>query len=662
MEDFVVNARNLSVGAGRNKHLLKEAEIYFQSARRNRSTETFAICIQVLLTSGREGSSSVKAPENIVAAQTLCWICKHNQLSEEQFSSLVAALRWQVGVGTNHPVTVQLTAAISAAIVIAHVPSENWLGNSLQLMLEVLHSNSDAQQRWVYCVVSIVGCVPEVAASKDVICTINDQKCAQWTNNLSLSALAQQIVKGVCIHQSVLHQSAVVDQMLNMALSSTSVGDSELLAACLRCCVFWVEFAASALQSLPGDCESAEVLQVLELQCTSAVRSLALWTSSTVLTAATDLLLHSSGNHSNAVEACVELLVALCTALSSDTEAQASAVCKGGGSKLQQQASSSSAPNSGRKKTAKASIRSNSGSSQQAALVALSGSIRGELRCMKHNLTQQLLPVLAASLATQAQSLQALHSALATQKQHQHQQQQQQVQEGGWLCDVEGALNTCLTVFRGNCECISALLNPPFSEILAGNHSDLSTLTPLAQLWVQYLTSFSESVRSHTDAFSEMSKLDTLADVWEEIDPLRQLLTMLLPVATALAEHLPVSPSAAPQDSSSSVSCGEVDSLRAQLTALVHGLVEGAVVAAVTAAAYPEPPVVNLRSTSADWGSAAAVSLFTPKQSLQEQENLEDYRYFDLIASTYTSYKLTHQVFFQKLCARLVTVTGGGDA
>lgn len=599
MQEFIEKARDLSTGARGNKHALKEAEIFLQAARKSRTDATFVICIQILNSSQ---AHSIE-PENIVAAQSLCWICKHKQLSGDQFNALLAVFQLLTTTcKPTHPVAIQVVAALSAAIVIGFAPGENWLNNSLQPILALGQSNSVAQRYWVSYIVLVASHLPEIAASKDVISIISDRNCTGRADAL-LNPHAQQIVSVVHVQQSVLQESCVVEGLLRMALSASTPADTELLAACSRCCTLWVEYAASLLQALPADCEAAEVLEALGSQCAAAVRSLAMWIDSPVLTATTCLLANHENSNKDALDACVELLVAVCSAASMDITAQATAANKGN-----KKHSPGPAQNTGK---AKGGTRSST-QQQQCSTAELAGRVDYELHQLAQKVTQQLLPVLSAALDTGAHTLLALHRALL---------------EGNQQCNAEDVLVDCLCVFRGNCDCITALMDRFLARVFSTNSQDLAdlgTLGTLGQMWTQYLTAFTHSTRAHIEALTALAELEVLSETWELVDPLRELLEVLLPVVTAMTEHVAAAASA---DACSA----ELQAVRAQLTALVHGLVEGAVVAAVTAAAYLE--VSFAAGAPADAMLSSPVSsafpttaLFIPEQSLQQQEDLDEFR------------------------------------
>lgn len=626
MEEFIEQARKLSIGAGGNKHALKEAEIFIQSARRDRPDETVATCCHMLLSSGRAVSSSVVKPEYIVAAQSICWICKHKKLSTEQFGSLLTLMRLlSDGCRTSHPVATQIANAISAAIVMAYAPTENWLSNALQPMLELAHLT--AQKSWILHVLSIVSSVPEIAASKDVVNILCDNNCNTLVN-AALSPHTQHIVNTLYIQQSVLLESAVVDQVLTMA-SNSGNGDAETLIACVRCCTLWLEFAATALERTPTECDSA-VLAAWEALCGTAMQSITMWTRSAVLSAAMAVLsnpTHDRASNDDVLDACVEVLVALCTAVTPDAPHSHSTLQANQPRKKHPPAISGA--------RGKPGLRSEA----QQTRAELEVCLNRELKQIASKITYQLLPALSAAIEVQAQSITSLYTALIKQDR---------------VNNIGKGVSECLCVMRGNCECVLALSGLSFAHIfhVATDETPAIVATSVqhGQLWGQYLTVFARSTRTLTDTMKLLCTRDVVRDGWEASecsDPHRQLQLLVLPLVTTLAEHTTVCTDNACIGSNTSNngvsfcgtsigsnSCSEIlYTLRTQLVDVVHSLVEGTVVAAVTSAAYAEVynalcsvhPHSTVGGTSKETHSLSA--LYTPILSLQEREDLDDFRY-----------------------------------
>lgn len=545
VNEFITRSRVLCDTANRNHR--KEAENYIQSIRSQHSDLTFSVCNVISL---RSVQAAQLAPEDLLASQTMCWICKHKAISGSQMQALIDLMLQLAGKGysVQHPITVQISAAVSSVLLINNLNiavntdglSASWSASVVEGMFVLASQNNVDTQRWISYILSVLSTMPELVAAKEVISLV----CANSEDSL-------QPIKALLVSKEVLRESLTVEhtasQAIAFATGAAQSASSELFNDAVRCCTLWVAFAAQVLQSRPALKTTPAQLEQYHASFVYALESANMWLESSVFGTVLRCL---QGNPSvETAEVCMEMCAALCGCVGVDD--------------------SSSGTTSG---------------STGAHLVET------QLCGLAYKLTTQLLPALSQLLTACCTELNSL-----------------------WVCQnrdaeaMESLLERCLRVCRCSAESATALLPRAYKPLfMALEHS--AEHAHLLAIWGEYLSAFETSIQIFAQCTHRLEAV-TLPHLADEICAQRQqFLEIALSFFSDLAEvACKTTTSSAGKEPEQSAAVSASASTALQGTA--NRAIESVLVASIRAAAYSGRDITTSTSTSTSMRSTDTSSV-----------------------------------------------------
>ncbi|KAJ1428531.1 hypothetical protein B484DRAFT_449811 [Ochromonadaceae sp. CCMP2298] len=509
LDEFQHNA-NLLAGAGVGRGQIKQAEAYFCSLRARQPEAAFQVSLHLLWQATHApASASVSPAAELVAAQTLCWVCRHRVLGTQQLEALLGMLTAILGPGgagetggtggtgdacrrvPPRPVVAQLAIALAACLLTLTFSAQaqeregqahglehggGWLARILHKLLGInVHPlGEDISASLPYDFLLAVACaLPETASAKEV------------------RVLLVEHMPGDDVDAWLLGETPTLIALLSVCTKEHGRGNTVLAWGCARA---WIEDTAALLHSsvrpprsyLAAQSKKQTQMQMqiqtqeqthLQMQAqqqmeaqvqrrrTLGLRCLGAWVESGALACALEVMTVSvqavSPGTAEALEASLDLVCVLCASASAPASVSASSRPSG----------SHSAYNN--------LYEGGTGGETDLALSALSAS-----------LVCRLLPMLGAMLGSAGQQMMEACGALV--------QTQAQIQSVGDYA-LRAYAERALLVLRSAAECASPLLRTSW-VCIAQERGEEGCEGDAVAVWAAFLRTVGNFLHTQSEA------------------------------------------------------------------------------------------------------------------------------------------------------------------